>query len=140
MKFGLLFIVVLVVSAFGASFLLADPGYVVINFRGYLIEMSVPVLMALIALTLVIAWMTIKLLRAPRKLLRPKQAFGMRHHDRETAVRRGQAGDTARRPVRIGRIVFGDSAAIVDEPQGHFGRTRLHLEIGAPFAVRDGDG
>ena len=68
MKLGLLVILVLIVSAFAASFLLADPGYVVINFRGYLIEMSVPVLMALFILTIVAAWMTMKLFRAPRKL------------------------------------------------------------------------
>ena len=68
MKLGLLVIVVLMISAFAASFLLADPGYVVINFRGYLIEMSVPVLMALFVLTIIAAWMTMKLFRAPRKL------------------------------------------------------------------------
>ena len=68
MKLGLLVILVLIVSAFAASFLLADPGYVVINFRGYLIEMSVPVLTALFILTIVAAWMTMKLFRAPRKL------------------------------------------------------------------------
>ena len=68
MKLGLLVIVALMISAFAASFLLADPGYVVINFRGYLIEMSVPVLMALFVLTIIAAWMTMKLFRAPRKL------------------------------------------------------------------------
>ncbi len=68
MKLGLLVIVVLIVSAFAASFLLADPGYVVIHFRGYLIEMSVPVLIALFIFTIVAAWMITKLFRAPRKL------------------------------------------------------------------------
>ena len=68
MKLGLLVIVVLIVSAFAASFLLADPGYVVVHFRGYLIEMSVPVLIALFILTIVAAWMIAKLFRAPRKL------------------------------------------------------------------------
>ena len=42
MKFGLIVIATLVASAFAAHFLLQDPGYVVIGFRGYLIEMSVP--------------------------------------------------------------------------------------------------
>ncbi len=68
MKLGLLFIVALIVSAFAASYLLADPGYVVINFRGYLIEMSVPVLLALFVLTIFATWLLVKLLRAPRKL------------------------------------------------------------------------
>lgn len=68
MKLGLLLIVTLIVSAFAASFLLADPGYVVINFRGYLIEMNVPVLLLLFAITVFTTWLIVKLLRAPRKL------------------------------------------------------------------------
>ncbi len=68
MKLGLLIIIALLASAIAASLLLADPGYVVINFRGWLVEMSVPVLLALIALIFVSAWLTVKLFRAPRKL------------------------------------------------------------------------
>lgn len=68
MKFGLLVIVVLIVSAVGANFLLQDPGYVVINFRGYLVEMSVPVLAALVASLFLAVWLAIKIFRAPRKL------------------------------------------------------------------------
>ncbi|MCH8336215.1 MAG: heme biosynthesis HemY N-terminal domain-containing protein, partial [Proteobacteria bacterium] len=68
MKLGLLVIIALVVSALAANLLLADPGYVVISFRGYLIEMSVPVLLALYFLTIVSAWLIVKLFRAPRKL------------------------------------------------------------------------
>lgn len=68
MKLGLLVIVTLIVSAFAASFLLANPGYVVINFRGYLIEMNVPMLLLLFAITVFTTWLIVKLLRAPRKL------------------------------------------------------------------------
>ena len=68
MKFGLIVIATLVASAFGAHFLLQDPGYVVISFRGYLIEMSVPVLIALILLLMFSGWLILKLIRAPRKL------------------------------------------------------------------------
>ena len=68
MKFGLIVIVALVLCAFGAHFLLQDPGYVVINFRDYLVEMSVPVLLALMVLIVFASWLTVKLLRAPRKL------------------------------------------------------------------------
>ena len=68
MKFGLLVIIALVISALAANLLLADPGYVVISFRGYLIEMSVPVLLALFFLTIVSAWLIVKLFRTPRKL------------------------------------------------------------------------
>ena len=68
MKFGLIVIAALVASAFAAHFLLQDPGYVVISFRGYLVEMSVPVLVALVLFLLILIWMILKLIRAPRKL------------------------------------------------------------------------
>lgn len=68
MKFGLLVIVALIISAVGANFLLQDPGYVVINFRGYLVEMSVPVLAALVIILFLSIWLAVKLFRAPRKL------------------------------------------------------------------------
>lgn len=68
MKFGLVVIVALVLSALGAHALLQDPGYVVINFRGYLIEMSVPVLIALVLSLIVAIWLVRKIIRAPRRL------------------------------------------------------------------------
>lgn len=68
MKFGLLVVVAIVASAFLAHFLLQDPGYVVISFRDYLVEMSVPVLLAAIALLLIGTWLLVGLFRAPRKL------------------------------------------------------------------------
>jgi HemY protein len=68
MKFGLIVIFALVASAFVAHFLLQDPGYVVINFRNYLIEMSVPILLAFALLGIFGAWLLVKLFRAPRKL------------------------------------------------------------------------
>ena len=68
MKFGLLVVVALVVSALAAHFLLQDPGYVVINFQNYLIEMSVPILLAFIFLVVIGAWLLVKLFRAPKKI------------------------------------------------------------------------
>jgi len=68
MKFGLIVIVALVISALAANLLLEDPGYVVISFRGYLVEMSVPILLASFVLFLLTAWFIVKLFRAPRKL------------------------------------------------------------------------
>ncbi len=68
MKFGLVVIAALIVSALGANFLLQDPGYVVINFRGYVIEMSVPVLAAGVILLFIAVWLSVKLFHAPRKL------------------------------------------------------------------------
>lgn len=68
MRFGLIFIVALIVSALAANFLLQDPGSVVITFRGKIIEMSVFVLGVMIVLLLFSFWLGAKLLHAPRKL------------------------------------------------------------------------
>ncbi len=68
MKFGLLVVVSILAFAFAASFLLEDPGYVVIQFRGYLIEMSVPALLGCLLLLLFAFWLIVKMLRVPRKL------------------------------------------------------------------------
>ena len=68
MKFGFIVVLALVLSAFAAHFLLQDPGYVVISFRNYLIEMSVPVLVSGILLILFLSWLVVKLFKAPRKL------------------------------------------------------------------------
>lgn len=68
MKFGLVVVVAVLVSAFAASFLLEDPGYVVIQFHGYLVEMSVPALIGLFVLLLFALWLAVKALKAPRRL------------------------------------------------------------------------
>lgn len=75
MKFGLLVVIALVVSAFAAHFLLQDPGYVVINFRGYLVEMSVPVLLGMLILGSFLIWSLVKLYRAPRRIGRAAGRF-----------------------------------------------------------------
>ncbi len=66
MKFGAIVVVVLVLSAIAAHFLLGDPGYVAITFRGYLVEMSVPVLIGLAVLLVIIVWLVRRVIQAPR--------------------------------------------------------------------------
>ncbi len=68
MKFGIIVVLALFLSAFAAHFLLADPGYVIINFRGYVIEMSVPVLLGLAVLLVLAVWLIRKIVLAPRRL------------------------------------------------------------------------
>ena len=68
MKIGVIVVVALILSAVGASFLLADPGYVVINFRGYVVEMSVPVLAGLAVALVFVVWLIRKIIAAPRRL------------------------------------------------------------------------
>lgn len=68
MKFGIIVVVALFASAFAAHFLLADPGYVIINFRGYVVEMSVPVLVGIAVILLFTVWLLRKIFLAPRRL------------------------------------------------------------------------
>lgn len=68
MKFGLYVVIAIVASMLAAHFLLADPGYVAINFKGYLIEMSVPVLAGMLVVLLIAIWIVRKIWKAPRQL------------------------------------------------------------------------
>ncbi len=68
MKAGLIIVLSLLGGALLAAALIEDPGYVMINLRGYLIEMSVPILVAgLIALYLALRLLA-RIWRAPRQL------------------------------------------------------------------------
>jgi len=67
-KIGIIVVLALIASAFAAYFLLSDPGYVVINFRGYVIEMSVPVLLLLTASLFALIWLVRKIIIAPRRI------------------------------------------------------------------------
>ena len=68
MKVGLVIVLALVVGALAAHLVLADNGYVLINFRGYVVETSVPILV----LVLVLGYLAVRVLahiwRAPRRL------------------------------------------------------------------------
>ena len=66
MKFSIIVVIATLVFAFAAHFLLQDPGYVAINFRGYLVEMSVPVLLGIAIVLVVAVWAIRKLIIAPR--------------------------------------------------------------------------
>ncbi|MGB5166167.1 MAG: heme biosynthesis HemY N-terminal domain-containing protein [Woeseiaceae bacterium] len=68
MKAGLIIVLAILVSMFAASFLMQDPGYVGINFRGYLIEMSVPTLVILIIFLIVAIWLVRVIWLAPRRM------------------------------------------------------------------------
>ena len=68
MKFSIIVVIAALISVFVAQFFFSDPGYVAISFRGYLIEMSVPVLVLLIASLLFGAWFVRKVYKAPRQL------------------------------------------------------------------------
>src|SRR5450830_827633 len=85
------------------------------------------------------------LFRAPRVLHGTEHTFRVRHHDSHATVAAGEAGDPARRAVRVGRVAFGDLAVVVDEAHGHaaghvgFEQGFFAGELGMAFTVSDGD-
>ena len=113
MKFGIIVVVVLFISAFGAHFLLADPGYVVINFRGYVIEMSVPVLAGLAVLLLLAVWIIRKIIVAPRRL---GETYG-RHRAARSGKKltRGMI-EVAEGNLARGEKLLGRAASTSDSP------------------------
>ena len=68
MKFGIIVVVALIVSAFATHFLLADPGSVDIWIRGYRVQMTVPVLVGFAVLLVFGVWLIRKIIVAPRRL------------------------------------------------------------------------
>ena len=68
MKFGIIVVAVLFITVTGALFLYEDPGYVIINFRGYFVEMSVPMLAGFAIALLLAVWLIRKIIIAPRRL------------------------------------------------------------------------
>jgi HemY protein len=75
MRLGLLVVAALFFGAFAAHFLLEDKGYVLVNFRGYVVEMSVPALLLVLAALYVLVRIAVRLWRIPRRL---GQAVGER--------------------------------------------------------------
>ena len=68
MKLGIIIVVVLLLSAFGVHFLLANPGSVSIVIFDQLIEMSVAVFAGLALAFVLLLWLLHKLIMAPRRL------------------------------------------------------------------------
>lgn len=83
MKLGLLVLLVLAAGSVAAHFLLQDNGYVLIQFRGYAVEMSVPVLAFMVLIVYIALRLAARIWRAPRDL---GEAAG-RARDRRTGKR-----------------------------------------------------
>ena len=68
MRVGLRALLAVLLGAFVAHFVLEDRGYVLVNFRGYVVEMSVPgLVLMLVALYLAVRGI-VALARMPRSL------------------------------------------------------------------------
>jgi HemY protein len=66
MRFSIIVVVATLIFAFAGHYLLEDPGYVAISFRGYLVEMSVPVMVGIGIFIVFAIWTIRKLIIAPR--------------------------------------------------------------------------
>ena len=82
MKTGLLVVITLIVAAIAVAFTFEDTGYVVINFRSWVIEMSLVMLVGVLLTFAFIGWALLKILQSPRKLGR---AYGRYRSDRAGA-------------------------------------------------------
>jgi HemY protein len=67
MRFGVAAVLAVLLGAFGAHFLLADRGYVLVNIRGYVIEMSVPGLVIVLVLAYLVVRAIAAVADAPRR-------------------------------------------------------------------------
>jgi len=68
MKFGLFLVLILLIGSIATHFLLENNGYVLINFRGYTVEMSVPVLIFVAFLAYLAVRALVRIWQAPREL------------------------------------------------------------------------
>jgi HemY protein len=67
-RFGFYAVAALLVGTVATHFLMENNGYVLINFRGYTVEMSVPILLFLLILTYIVVRLLVRIWRAPRQL------------------------------------------------------------------------
>lgn len=98
MKFGIIVVFVVILSALAAQLLLADPGYVAIRIRGWTLETSVPVLVGAVFFLIFGLWAVKKLWQAPRRI-----------------------GEAAGR-IRAGRAGQKLTAGMIEVAEGNFAR------------------
>jgi HemY protein len=67
MRFGVAALLAVLLGAFAAHFLLADRGYVLVNFRGYVVEMSVPGLVIVLVVAYLLVRIVARAAEAPRR-------------------------------------------------------------------------
>ena len=68
MRTGFAIIAALLIGAVATHFLLESNGYVLISFRGYTVEMSVPILLAFLLVGYLATRILVRIWRAPRQL------------------------------------------------------------------------
>lgn len=116
MKRGLLLLTGLVGATFAAHFFMADPGYVLVNFRGVAIELSVPGLLLFAVLAYVLVRLVIRLLRSPFDLGRATGRY--RNKRARTKLTRGliesAEGNHARAERMLAESAHGSETPVLN--------------------------
>jgi HemY protein len=81
MRFGVGVVLAVLLAAFGAHFLLADRGYVLVNFHELVIEMSVPGLVIVLVLAYLLVRALVALARAPQRWRASRQQRKLERRD-----------------------------------------------------------
>jgi HemY protein len=87
MKLGLIVVLALMAGSVATHFMMENNGYVLINFRGYSIEMSVPILLLLFILCYMAVRLIVRIWQAPRQL--GELAIRARFHRSTRQITRG---------------------------------------------------
>ena len=98
MRLGVAALFAVLLGAFAAHFLLADRGYVLMNFRGYVIEMSVPGLVIVLVLAYLFVRALVAVAEAPRRwrAAREQRLLERRDSDLTTGLTQLIEGNWAR--------------------------------------------
>ena len=103
MRSGLIVVLLLLVVAVAAQFLAEDPGYVLISFKGWVVEMTIPILLALLVLLLVLASLARRIRQAPRMVAERAARASARRTGRRVA--RGLVALAAGQMARAERLL-----------------------------------
>ncbi len=103
MRAGLIVVLVLLLVAVAAQFLSEDAGYVLVSFQGWAVEMTVPILIVLLALLLLVAGVLRRVRQAPRLVAERAAKAGARRTGRRVA--RGLSALAAGRLARAERLL-----------------------------------
>jgi len=103
MRAGLIVVLVLLLVAVAAQFLAGDAGYVLISFQGWAVEMTVPILIVLLALLLFVAGLLRRIRQAPRLVAERAAKASARRTGRRVA--RGLTALAAGRLARAERLL-----------------------------------
>jgi HemY protein len=86
MRFGVAALLAVLLGAFAAHFLLADRGYVLVNFRGYVIEMSVPGLIIVLLLAYLLVRALVAVAQAPKRWRATREQRQIERRDSDLAA------------------------------------------------------